>query len=332
MEEPVTVDYVLMHPRLGVALIDLKEPGHNAEGVLRQRLDETGFHKIFTGYLPVIHGSLLPSELHVAVELVGAAFAELPPLTIGAGKAWVKTLERTIVPGDRIWTDNLDGAPRGWRDEALAMPCPPDASVVATAAETAPHWSATVLQVARALTAEARRVLQTGVLPLLQRGGKDAVVRLGQGAVAAWGLVAAFPPRVRWAAAGSSALALVALLALPGPAPTPAPAAPAVVAAVPAVPEPAPAAPPVVQAAGIAPNEVGIADQAGLAELTPAAAALAAPLVAATASRPAAQPVAFSPPPPRSAAEQRREAQRARRAARLRAEARAGSAARRDAR
>ncbi|WP_043833730.1 hypothetical protein [Muricoccus aerilatus] len=330
MEVPVTVDYVLMHPRHGVALIDLREPGHNAEGVLRQRLEETGFHRIFTGYLPVIHGTLLPSELPVAVELVGAAFAELPPLTIGAGKAWVKTLERSIVPGDRVWTDNLDGAPRGWRDEALAMPRPPEAAIVSAATETTPHWSATVLQVARDLTAEARRALQTTVLPLLRSGAREAAVRLAQGAVAAWGLVAAFPPRVRWAAAGSSALALVALLALPSPAPTPVPAAPPVTAAV-AAPEPAPAAPPVVQAASVAPNEVGIADQVGLAELTPAAAALAAPMVAAGA-RPAPRSVSFSQPRQPSAAEQRREALRARRAARVRAEARAQSASRRDAR
>ena len=56
LNRPVVVPFVLMHPDVGVALLDVS-PSSNpeAESVLRRRLEAARFESIFPGYLPVLH-------------------------------------------------------------------------------------------------------------------------------------------------------------------------------------------------------------------------------------------------------------------------------------
>ena len=307
VEHPVTVDIVLMHPRAGIALIDLKEPTHDAEGFLRERLDETGFGRIFTGHLPVVHGTLQPSDLPRLVDLVGLALAELPPLTIGGGEAWVRTLERTIVPGDRVWTDNIEGRPRGWRTEtdedleecvlAAPLPQPREARFAALRRP--------VLGAASAL----RGALGTPIRPAVDRVTVRALGLLADGMDAARNAAdgAGHRPWLRWTLAGTAGAAALALVTMSwsgspaeAPAASPVATAPTPVAEQVAAVAPAPVeATPVVEAEGAA-----IGAMAALAAV-PAIQAIA---------RPTPRPVSFSTPRP-SVAEQRREARRARRAA-----------------
>jgi hypothetical protein len=102
-----------MHPRLGVALIDLGELREEAEAVLRRSLAEARFGAAFPGYLPILHGSVEPSELPSLTEILEEEFAALPPLSLAGGGAWTEVMSHIVVPGDRIWTDNLEGVPAG---------------------------------------------------------------------------------------------------------------------------------------------------------------------------------------------------------------------------
>jgi len=314
MEEPVIVDFVLMHPQLGIALIDLREPIHDAEAFLRQRLEETGFGAIFTGHLPVVHGTLRRADLPSVVELVGMALAELPPLTIGGGEAWVRTLERTLVPGDRIWTDNLDGAPRGWRnDEREPFLSIPTIRFPEPEREP-PHWSATVARSAQSLAVATRQALHSTVLPYLRTAAADMPERLSSAVAALRQAAGTARPWVGRAAAGASGVAVVALLAMswgqPAPVATVATPAPLPVAAAPAQPS---------EALAVAqPSDLQVAEptpEASPAALLAPAALAAAPLVAPAVARPAPRRVSFTPARQHSLAEQRQDAARARRAA-----------------
>ncbi|SDB07174.1 hypothetical protein SAMN02927895_00078 [Belnapia rosea] len=107
---PVRMDLVLMHPGLGIALLDIGEPSEGAEQVLRGRLEEARFGAIFGGYLPIIQGRIGADEVPVIAE-IARAFDRQPPLSVSGGSAWMSTACRLITPIDRIWADNWEGAP-----------------------------------------------------------------------------------------------------------------------------------------------------------------------------------------------------------------------------
>jgi hypothetical protein len=106
---PVRVGLVLLHPGLGVALLDIGERTEGAEEVFRARLEEARFGAIFGGYLPVLHGCLGPEEMPDVAEIT-RAFDQVPPLSVSGGSAWMSTVSRLIVPVDRVWADNWAGA------------------------------------------------------------------------------------------------------------------------------------------------------------------------------------------------------------------------------
>jgi len=86
----VVLPYALLHPGMGVALLDLaphRTPG--AEALLRQRLDATRFSAIFPGSLPVAHLVLPPERLPDLPQVLDAAFGRLPPLALAGGDSWV---------------------------------------------------------------------------------------------------------------------------------------------------------------------------------------------------------------------------------------------------
>jgi hypothetical protein len=109
----VRVDYVLMHPQLGVALIELGKLEGDAEDVLRRRLTEARFDAIFPGHLPILHGSVDEAELPSLTEILVEEFAGLPPVSLAGGDAWVEAIGHIVVPADGIWTDNREGASAG---------------------------------------------------------------------------------------------------------------------------------------------------------------------------------------------------------------------------
>ncbi|WP_043363538.1 hypothetical protein [Belnapia sp. F-4-1] len=116
---PVRVDLVLLHPGLGVALLDFGERTEGAEQVLRARLEEARFGAIFGGFLPVLHGSLGNDEVPDMAG-IARAFDQVPPLSVSGGSAWISTVARLVVPVDRAWADNWVGAPN--RGVAPRMP------------------------------------------------------------------------------------------------------------------------------------------------------------------------------------------------------------------
>ncbi len=119
---PVRVDLVLLHPGLGVALLDIGERTGGAEEVLRARLEEARFGAIFGGYLPVLHGCLGIDEVPDIAE-IARAFDQVPPLSVSGGSAWMSTVSRLIVPVDRVWADNWAGASnRGAAPRVVAEP------------------------------------------------------------------------------------------------------------------------------------------------------------------------------------------------------------------
>jgi hypothetical protein len=120
--QPVRIDLVLLHPGLGVVLLDIGARTERAEEILRARLEEARFGAIFGGYLPVIHGCLAPDEVPAIAE-IARAFDQVPPLSVSGGSAWMSTVSRLVVPVDRVWADNWDGAPnRGAAPRLLAEP------------------------------------------------------------------------------------------------------------------------------------------------------------------------------------------------------------------
>jgi hypothetical protein len=120
--QPVRVDLVLLHPGLGVALLDIGGRTEGAEAVLRARLEEARFGAIFGGYLPVLHGCLGPDEVPDVAEIT-RAFDQVPPLSVSGGSAWMSTVSRLIVPVDRAWMDNWAGVPN--RGAAPRVPVEP---------------------------------------------------------------------------------------------------------------------------------------------------------------------------------------------------------------
>ena len=119
---PARLDLVLLHPGLGIVLLDIGARTEGAEEILRARLDEARFGAIFGGYLPVIHGCLGADEVPDIAEIT-RAFDRVPPLSVSGGSAWMSTVSRLIVPVDRIWADNWAGAPnRGAAPRLVAEP------------------------------------------------------------------------------------------------------------------------------------------------------------------------------------------------------------------
>jgi hypothetical protein len=180
---PVRVELALMHPLLGVALIDTRTVTVDGEEVLRSRLAETQFAAIFNGYLPVLNGSVEPAELPSIATILTNAFAELPQLTVAGGDAWLATLTRVVVPGDRHWFGKSPGAPSEKRSDDWMRPA------------TEPLWerTATVVPLRRVSTKLPAGTGHGDIVPLPQQ--------------------TAYHHRSRWAAAGAACLGVTVIAA-----------------------------------------------------------------------------------------------------------------------
>jgi Bacterial SH3 domain len=101
LNQPVVVPFVLMHPDVGVALIDVA-PASNpeAESILRRRLEAARFGSIFPGFLPILHLRLDRADLPSTEAILRDAFASKPPLSVPGGDGWVSVVRRALLPRD----------------------------------------------------------------------------------------------------------------------------------------------------------------------------------------------------------------------------------------
>jgi hypothetical protein len=101
LNQPVVVPFVLMHPDVGVALIDVS-PASNpeAEQILRRRLEAARFDSIFPGFLPVLHLRLDRADLPATEAILRDAFSAMPPLSLPGGDGWISVVRRALLPRD----------------------------------------------------------------------------------------------------------------------------------------------------------------------------------------------------------------------------------------
>lgn len=98
-------DGVLVHPGIGVALIDLApEPPEAARAALRARLERERFSQFFPGELPIVAVGVTEEELESVGEKLQAAFAAAPSLDI-ADPDWADAvIELLLQPEDMAMT------------------------------------------------------------------------------------------------------------------------------------------------------------------------------------------------------------------------------------
>lgn len=101
LNQSVVVPFVLMHPDVGVALVDVSPVSNpEAESILRRRLEAARFGSIFPGFLPVLHLRLDRADLPATEAILRDAFAAMPPLSVGGGDGWVSVVRRALTPRD----------------------------------------------------------------------------------------------------------------------------------------------------------------------------------------------------------------------------------------
>src|SRR5690348_14946991 len=112
--EPIEV--VLIHPEIGVALVDEapRDPARAAHR-LRDYLDEQRFGEFFPGELPIVALSVAADEFDTLGERLAAAFEAAPRLSIADADWADAVIELLMVP------DDLAMAPVG---DAEAPPMP----------------------------------------------------------------------------------------------------------------------------------------------------------------------------------------------------------------
>jgi hypothetical protein len=305
-DDEVVADYVLMHPRRGIALIDVAPgQGGNPAAGFRNFLDHENFSRFFPGFLPIVALVISPQDAAMLGERLDDALEPLPPLDI-VEPDWAEMVNTLLVASESPSSDQSSVAEHA---EPLAEP-----SFAATAPdEPARRDVAPPFTVTGIAAVDPPRPRMQG--PVADERFAPAEERRRWPAVAAV-LILLVGGGVTWAALDPSLIskAIPSLaqsthdkgpietpIAAAPPAPTPAPAPP-VAQDIPAVPPaaldssaatPPPAAPPPVAAAPEPPPPV--------AAVQPPPAPTAPPPVAAV-QPPQPAPVVQAPPPAPSVA------------------------------
>ncbi len=115
-EEAEPVEVVLVHPEIGVALVDQapRDPALSARR-LREHLDQQRFGEFFPGDLPIVALSVAADEFEAIGERLAAAFEAAPRLSVTDADWADAVIELLMVP------DDLAMAPVG---ETVAAPTP----------------------------------------------------------------------------------------------------------------------------------------------------------------------------------------------------------------
>src|SRR5229473_645263 len=115
-EEAEPVEVVLVHPEIGVALVDQapRDPALSARR-LREHLDQQRFGEFFPGDLPIVALSVADDEFEAIGERLAAAFEAAPRLSVTDADWADAVIELLMVP------DDLAMAPVG---ETVPAPMP----------------------------------------------------------------------------------------------------------------------------------------------------------------------------------------------------------------
>ncbi|MBV8869676.1 MAG: hypothetical protein JOY65_09705, partial [Acetobacteraceae bacterium] len=108
-EPPARVRCALVHPRIGIALLDIipDRPAPEPIERLRRALDRMEFRAIFGGWPPIVYRRLTLGQLSELGIVLAAAFAAEAPLALAGGDAWVGGALRVLTG----LAPDLDGAP-----------------------------------------------------------------------------------------------------------------------------------------------------------------------------------------------------------------------------
>jgi hypothetical protein len=119
------VDVVLVHPGIGVALVDLapRRPEAAVE-ILRAGLDSQRFSDFFPGALPIVAVSLDPGDIEAAGERLAEAFEAAPLIEIADGDWADAVIELLLLPDDLAMAPTGIFAPPGEMTPAAAPPPP----------------------------------------------------------------------------------------------------------------------------------------------------------------------------------------------------------------
>jgi hypothetical protein len=112
------VDFVLVNPRLGVALVGLFDDGEaeasseEAAAAMREMLREAGFEDRFVGRLPIVAFTMRPERAGELRRRIAEGFARQKPLSI-PGTAWAEFVAERLDPGRALppLTARIEGVP-----------------------------------------------------------------------------------------------------------------------------------------------------------------------------------------------------------------------------
>lgn len=118
------ISLALLHPGVGVALVDFVPKEANASDRLRRALDARRFPAIFGGYPPIVRAVLPAERLAELGRVLAAAFEAQPPLALAGGDAWIGTAraaleaELPVTAPERLHARQRRASP--WRSAVLA--------------------------------------------------------------------------------------------------------------------------------------------------------------------------------------------------------------------
>ena len=119
------VGLVLVHAKVGVALVDFAPTATDPVGRLRHALDARRFPAIFGGYPPMARAVLSTDRLRNLDDVLVAEFKAQPPLALAGGDAWVRTARAAIEANMPVAVpESLRVRQRGafaWRRTALTV-------------------------------------------------------------------------------------------------------------------------------------------------------------------------------------------------------------------
>ena len=119
------VRYALLHPKIGIALLDVP-PGATtprAPDRMRHLLDATGFRRAFGDYPPIVYLCVPSRALSDVASPLAREFGSLPPLVLAGGEAWVAAAQRALAAIEE--PSRLSGRMTdGGRSEPIGSPGP----------------------------------------------------------------------------------------------------------------------------------------------------------------------------------------------------------------
>jgi hypothetical protein len=98
LNDAAVADYAALHPRHGVALIDVQpDRDRDSEPRLRKFLGDRAFPALFPGHLPFVRLVVKPTDAASLERQLRAAFAQVAPITV-ADPDWVAAINAMLAP------------------------------------------------------------------------------------------------------------------------------------------------------------------------------------------------------------------------------------------